>query len=328
MTTAEMMFSPVGELATERKQEARKIFWALLGALLIHVVVGYGLAVFGGGGRSVTVPEEDKPVELTIVDMPPVPKPKNTMFMETDESRQTPEPPKEKTFESNANSRAASEQPAGGDVPLPSQQGKEQPFLELNNQNYSLASQGAQAQPRSEPKETPQPTQAPTVEPTVAPTPAPDQFAMLTKKATPPPEPVATAAPQPPAAAYRPQRQQNRVSGNITNRGISAVNAFGTPLGRYQKIVNDAIGSRWYAYIERKMDLVSIGTLRAHYTIDRSGKIKDVKVLANSSNEAFANVCLQSMMEAQLPPIPEDVAQTLPSEGLDSDVSFTMFPNN
>ena len=36
------------------------------------------------------------------------------------------------------------------------------------------------------------------------------------------------------------------MAGNITNRGISSVNALGAPLGRYQKIVADSIGSRWY----------------------------------------------------------------------------------
>jgi hypothetical protein len=55
--------------------------------------------------------------------------------------------------------------------------------------------------------------------------------------------------------------------------------------------------------------------------------VKHLKVTSNSSNEAFANVCLQSIIEIQLPPIPEDVAATLPPEGLDEQITFTMFPN-
>ena len=106
------------------------------------------------------------------------------------------------------------------------------------------------------------------------------------------------------------------------------MNAVGTPLGRYQKIVTDAIGSRWYAYTRSKADLIEIGTLRAHFVIDRSGQIKQLKVLGNSSNEAFANVCVQSILEATLPPIPDDVADTLPPDGLEFDVvNFTMYPN-
>ena len=118
------------------------------------------------------------------------------------------------------------------------------------------------------------------------------------------------------------------MAGNITNHGISAVNALGTPLGRYKKIVLDSIGSRWYASVEGNQDLFSIGTLRLRFSIDRSGQVKGLKITENSSNEAFANYCLQAVMEAHLPPIPADVANTLPSEGLDiGDLGFTMFPN-
>ena len=81
MTTAEMMFSPVGELATERKQEARKIFWALLAALLIHLIVGYALASLGGL-HSVPTPVEEEPAQLTLMNVNPEPvKPKNNMFV-------------------------------------------------------------------------------------------------------------------------------------------------------------------------------------------------------------------------------------------------------
>ena len=106
------------------------------------------------------------------------------------------------------------------------------------------------------------------------------------------------------------------------------MNALGTPLGRYQKIVADSIGSRWYTYVEQKRDLISIGTLRLGFIIDRSGRVKNLKVTENSSNESFASVCVQSVMEAHLPPIPQDVAQSLPPEGLEVEgLGFIIFPN-
>jgi hypothetical protein len=123
-------------------------------------------------------------------------------------------------------------------------------------------------------------------------------------------------------------KERSRISGNITSRGISAVNALGTPLGRYQKIVADSIGSRWYVFVEQKRDLITIGTLRLRFNIDRSGQVKGLKITENSSNEAFANVCVQSVLEAHLPPIPEEVANTLPPEGLEVDgLGFIIFPN-
>ena len=70
--------------------------------------------------------DEDKPVELTMVDLSATPPPTvrtNPAYIENDPDKETEEPA-EKTFESNANSKAASNEPATGDAPLPSQQGK------------------------------------------------------------------------------------------------------------------------------------------------------------------------------------------------------------
>jgi hypothetical protein len=105
------------------------------------------------------------------------------------------------------------------------------------------------------------------------------------------------------------------------------VNALGTPLGRYQKFILDAIGSRWYAFVDRQMDLISIGTTRVVFVVDRSGHVKNLKVVQNTSNEALANVCIQSIQEAQLPPMPDELAAMLPPEGMDVDLPFTIFPN-
>jgi len=148
---------------------------------------------------------------------------------------------------------------------------------------------------------------------------------MLTS--TPTPRPSVATKPQPPRSIYQPMKERTRSSGSISNRGISSVNAIGTPRGRYEKMIQDAIGSRWYAYVAEKMDLISLGTAQVAFSIDRSGRVKNLKVVNNSSNEAFANVCLQSIIEIRMPPIPEDVANTLPPEGLDEQITFTMFPN-
>ena len=245
MTTSEFIIGHSADDAAERKAEPRKILWALLAALLIHFVVAYSIAV--SGGLFATQPiEEDKPMELTFVDStpPPVAAKTNPMFMETPDSKKTAEAPKEPVFESNENSKAASDQPATGEMPLPSQQGKDRPNIDLDTHNYSLANQGAAPQPSAAPQETPQPSVAPTPQPTAA----PEEFAMLRATPTPTPESRPSSAPQP-ASSYQAYKERTRVTGRITNRGISSVNALGTPLGRYQKFLTDAVGSRWYVGI-------------------------------------------------------------------------------
>jgi len=323
MTTADIMFAQPGnpESLRDHEYEKRTVLLALLAAILIHLLVAFFLAAFSGV-FSPTTPVEDKPSELTFMDLAPTAS-KNSAFIETDESKKAPEP-KEKTFESNANSIGASELAAAGELPLPSQAGKDRPFMDFETNPHTLETKGAQPQPSSAPQENPNPSAAPQTQP--APITAAEQFAMLTQRPTPAVEP--SAASQQARSAYRPLRQRTHISGNISNRGSAAVNALGTPLGRYEKIVKDSVGSRWYAFVDQKRDLVTIGTLRLRFYVDRSGQVKNLKITENSSNETFANVCLQSVIEAHLPPIPEEIANTLPPDGLEVDgFSFTIFPN-
>jgi outer membrane biosynthesis protein TonB len=321
MTTADIMFAQPGnsESLRDHEYDARTILWAVLAAILIHLIAAFLLAAFSGV-FSPTVPFEEKPVELTLVDTSSATAPKNSAFIENDESKKAPEP-KEKTFESNANSIGASELAATGEMPLPSQAGKDRPLMDFETNPHSVDSKGArpqQSNAATQQKQMPAPDSAPIT--------AAEQFALLTQKSATALDRAAQTAQA--ASAYRRMKERNRIMGNITSRGISSVNALGTPLGRYQKIVADSIGSRWYTFVNEKRDLITIGTLRLGFTIDRSGKVKKLKITENSSNEAFANVCVQAVLEAHLPPIPEEVAASLPPEGLEVDgLGFIIFPN-
>lgn len=342
--------------------ERRKLWGAIIASIFIHLVVAFSLAGFGGGAAAEPLADEEKPPELTLVDLSPVAPPlvpRNPSYLETNPSKESVEAPKEQTFESNANSVAASTLPASGDAPLPSQEGKNRP-LNLETHSFSLPTEGAQPQtqstalpiPTPKPsvasKPSPKPSEAPKPTPTPVPvsTPEPEQFAMLTstpppaisppdeRQASPTPETapspeLSAARPQPeqPSSAYQAEKEQTRVSGRITNRGASAVNAVGTPLGRYTKQVHDAIGSRWYYYTKQRGDLISIGTAQLTFSIDRAGHVANLKLAGNTSNEAFANVCLESVQEIKVPPIPEELAQTLPPEGLQEEITFTMYGN-
>jgi len=324
MTTADIMFDQPGNRTIDHEYDGRAVLWALLAAILIHLVIAFLLAVFGGV-LSPALPIEEKPPQLTFVDLSSAPVvPKNSAFIETDESKKSAAP-EEKTFESNANSIAASELPAAGEAPLPSQMGKDRPLLDLETHPHSLQMNGAQPRPSAAPQQNPKPSAVP--QPTLQPAPltAAEQFAMLTARPTPAVQP--STAPASAQSAYRALKERTRISGRITNRGIASVNALGTPLGRYQKFLVDAIGSRWYAFLDRQMDLINIGTTRVVFVVDRSGRVKNLKVVENTANEALANVCIQSIQEAQFPPMSDDLAATLPAEGLEMDIPFTIFAN-
>ena len=320
MTTADIMFAQPGNTESFRDHEydARTVLWALLAAVAIHLAVALLLAAFSGV-FSPALPMPEKPAELTLVDLSPTPLvPKNSAFMETDESKKAPEP-KDKTFESNANSIGASDLDAAGEMPLPSQAGKDRPFMDLETHPYSRDMKGAQTEQSAASQQNAKPASQP------APLTAAEQFALLTQKSAPETKrPTEASQAQ---SAYRPYKERTRISGRITNRGVSSVDALGTPLGHYQKYVLDAIGSRWYALVEQKNDLVNIGTTDVTFVIDRNGHVKDLKIIANTSNETLANVCIQSIQDAQLPPMSDDVVAAVRPEGLPMEIPFTIFVN-
>jgi len=332
---------------SQDKKQGRKLGFAILISLVLHLAVGYSLAAFGHVFTP-SLPVEDGPAELTLMDLStPPPVEKNVPFLETDASKESAEKPKQQTFESNANSQAASERPATGDLPLPSQDGKEKPLLDLETRDYSLALEGSTPQPEQTPPPQTKPSEPPKATPTAAPTAEPEQLAMLTSTPPPPIEapeekqseptptpevappttPVPRPQPQKPSSNYQSQKQQTRIQGSISRQGPASVNAVGTPLGLYQKKMYDAVGARWYQYMERRRDVIGIGTARLSFSIDRSGRVTNLQVLENTANEAFASVCLQAVQELKLPPIPEDVAATLPSEGLQAELTFISYAN-
>jgi outer membrane biosynthesis protein TonB len=274
---------------------------------------------------------------------------KNMAFIDTPDAKATTEQPKEQAFESNANSIGASELPALGTAPIPTQQGKELPTHDLESHPYSLDQQGAPTQlnsrpspvPTAAPQATPKPTATgtPAVTPSIpepTPTPAADMLALL--RPTPPPvtrtpghenNPRAasqetTPAPRPaPSTAYRREQIPERMAGNISKRGVSSVNAVGTPLGRYEKSVYSAIGARWYKLCDENRDRVDIGTVSVQFMVAPDGKIGHIKVINGGTSASFTNLCLQSVQDAKPEPIPEDVIAVLPPEGLPGEVNFT-----
>lgn len=336
---------------TEPNRERRRVWWAVLASVCLHLLIGLSLAAFGGRQPEIPLEEEEVP-QLTIVQTttptPPPLVPKNPPMTTVDPARKSAEAPKKKTFEANENSIAAAEKAATTDNELPGQDGKDRPFMNLEEHKNSFASAGATPQPTPSPTAPPakQPTPNETVPPT-APTPEPSQFALLTQTpapvpspaqtdekaeiptptATPTPTPEPSNTPPTPASAYRDLQQKTIIRGGISNRGRSAVNAVGTPAGRYKKMLEDAIGSRWYHYTAAKVDLISIGTTSVTFEIMADGSVRNLRMTENTANEASASIALRSIQETKFPPIPEDLLAVLPQGRFTMEESFTIFAN-
>jgi len=97
---------------------------------------------------------------------------------------------------------------------------------------------------------------------------------------------------------------------------------LGTPQGRFQKAVEDAVGSLWYYFVQQRSDLLTIGTVRIEFVISPSGEVASARVVSNSSNETLATCSLQSIRQAKIPPMPQELIPLVPERGLEFTFSF------
>jgi len=327
-------------------------------------------------------PEEPPATPFTLAPEP------ERLFMDSrglDIARDAAENP---LFESDENMRAASENPATGDVPLPSQAGKMRPFNAFQTQRSLLGAAARPFAPEVPPLQVtpPVPPPAPKVAQQTPPAPVPapdkpaekapkagpdlvkpsklrevdqvqkDEIALSKKEAQPTavtqiqavkttPPPASHAAvlrpiedkfvklttpvpkPQPPReSGYQPEQEQNHIEGSISNRGKAAVDALATPMAKYRKQVNDAIGSRWYYYIRQRMDLIAFGSVRISFLIDAQGHVSATRVDSNTSNQSLADVSLRAVRDAEIAPPPNVASATMSHEPLEWSLTFTYYP--
>jgi outer membrane biosynthesis protein TonB len=310
----------------------KKITLAVIASLLLHLflflaVVGY-YTIFPPPANPKGADDQDTP-QLTILDTPP--DKEQQPYVRTEDDQKTDQKQDNAPFQSDKDTAAASEKQSNEQAPLPTQDGKNLESLMFRNNDFSLAMNGQDYSRESanggeNAASTPAPT--PDTTPTPAPTAKDDDLAMLRPTPTPLPTPNQNTAknnrnqPGAPRTAYRPQNIISRMQGNIGNRGRSAVSALGTPQGRFEKAVEDAVGSLWYYFVSQRSDLLSIGTVRIEFVVNARGEVVSARVVSNSSNETLATCSLQSVREAKIPPMPQELVPLVPERGLEFTFSF------
>lgn len=303
-----------------RRRKMQRATWlALLFSLLIHLVSV--LAVAWAYLKETAPPaEEITEIEITFVE-PPAPPNAPPTFV--DAAAPEAARPEQAAFESDRNTAAAAPDAAQGELPVPTQDGREQPFLELQETQLALAQPSdtapAPETPPAEPAEKKPAEEKPT---------EPDALLAMNQprreEEEEPREQPRPPAPPPARPAFQRQARPTRLRGSVDSTGRSSVASVATPLGRYRKAISDAIGSSWYYYIGNRLDMFSYGTLDVVFTVDQSGKVRRPRVTRNSSNESFEIVTLESILAAEIPPIPPDVLPVLEGGRIEIDYSFSI----
>jgi outer membrane biosynthesis protein TonB len=344
-------------------KKRKKVILASLGSLLIHLAVALVVAWLFGLTPTATSEKPDEPLQVQIEHVPEkppppplaAPTPPHRRFVDAGDLATAGSPPPDTAVESDRNTAASSELPPSGDQDAPSQKGKAVPLFAFDSQTYAPDQNSASAAapastpipetepPRPQPdRSAPRPQSTPPPEPpaTPAPTPKPDEFAMDDPTPTPAvdfdpsvrapdntPPPLHAPTPPPPRrpAGGGMDQQKTQMNGKVANSGATSLAMVATPQGAYKKAVTDAIKTRWYAYINARLDTASYGTVTVHFFIERSGRVVSPHVIANSGNEALASASMQAIMEAHIPPIPDEVALGIKGGVMPLDFDFTLY---
>ncbi len=125
------------------------------------------------------------------------------------------------------------------------------------------------------------------------------------------PAPSTVRVPDRANQAYQPETAQRKMEGTLSNRGDAAFDAENTPVGQYMKKVTDAVGLRWHRNIRRNDDLISFGSMRVRFRVNRFGTPSDIQVVRRSANTAVEDITLRAILDADIPPMPPRVSEVL-----------------
>ncbi|MGB8169108.1 MAG: hypothetical protein WCF18_16545 [Chthoniobacteraceae bacterium] len=339
--------------------KGRQVSIGLAASLLFHLLLLLLAVVFG-----MVLPEhgllhfaKPKPelAEIEITVIPPEPEPQLAVaplhpFIDSAGLAAAERALENALFQSDANMVAASQIPARGVLPIPSQDGLQIPDLAMfADQKMSL---GKAAEPFSPQTPTPpefaQPTEAQVTPPAPEPATAPEEMpptklkevekpaeeeiaiAKKTTKAVPTLPKMRTGVAMRPAAAppsnNRPDSrmgyEKTRTDGSISEAGPNAADAAVTPYGLYVKKMLTAVYSRWVPYKQAKADMISPGSVLVVFSVDRNGRISNVRSQDNTSTATFATVCEDAVRQTELPPLPAAVLDTAIEDRLDESIRF------
>lgn len=319
----------------EMNTARRRVAWSVLVSSLVHLAGIVAIAWFYVA-NSGPPPDRVEEIEITFIEPPSQAGRARPKFV--DSAAPESKPQEQAVFESERNTAATAPEAPQGAEPVPTQEGREEPMLELEQQALALA-KPADAPPAPEiPSQEPAPPEPPRPPELQKPPKAeeistkPDETGAVAlaknepqreeqSRNRPPP------APPPSRPSFQRQARATRLRGSIDSSGRASVASLSTPLGRYRKAISDAVGSSWYYHIGSRMDMFSYGTLTVLFTIDKDGKARQPKVLSNTSNESFEIVTLESILAAEIPPIPPDVLPALEGGRIEIDYSFSIITN-
>ncbi len=126
------------------------------------------------------------------------------------------------------------------------------------------------------------------------------------------PAPSTVDLPNRDVEAFQSETRKGRLEGGAPEKGYAAFDAEHTPIGRYREEVSAAIERAWKMKMLSNQDFMGFNErIRVEFTVNRWGKVRNVRVTKRAKNAVLTNLTLTAIVEAALPEMPAAVHEDL-----------------
>jgi hypothetical protein len=122
-----------------------------------------------------------------------------------------------------------------------------------------------------------------------------------------------------------PLSKSTEMVGSISRRGtISSNDVKGTPLGKYQQKVQNAIYKEWVRRLSQNRDLILPGSIQIRWYVYDNGKVKidPYHVQKRLGSEIQFGITFQSITSAKIPRMPDEVKRDLNGDPISMVINF------
>lgn len=132
--------------------------------------------------------------------------------------------------------------------------------------------------------------------------------------------PPATPARDP---GFRGNQRKTAIRGSISRTGRSALDVADTALGRYQAQISRAVEQEWQRNCVRHRDFITPGFLTVRFFVEADGRVRMVQFVGEmESGEIQKGFTLNSIRNAEIPPMPPELRRDLDGEPLELIFNF------
>ncbi len=121
------------------------------------------------------------------------------------------------------------------------------------------------------------------------------------------------------------KKDRSRVEGRLENTGQSGVDAAKSPVGVYRKQVSAAIGENWNTLVAKRMDGLDQGAVKVRFKVDAKGVVRGIEIDRNTANKAFADLCIEAVSTAKIPPPPAEALPLMKAGLLEIPFNFALY---